>query len=198
MLRKLETNATAERILDVTVRLIDEKKGVHQVNLRQIAQFAGCAHTNVYNYFENFEGLLWAAWGRIIALWQEYVQAHVRPDLPATEHLFDFIAVYIEFALEHTGWFRCLWLDPLFGDPPAEILAQFQNLRNRFLERVIQASTKPLTAEQADQIEMLLHGYVHGEVCKLLTGRLLVPDRQAYQAQILNNFRHLFQLLMQS
>lgn len=192
MLRKLETNATAERILDVTVRLIDEKNGLYQVNLRQIAQLAGCAHTNVYNYFENFEGLLWAAFGRILDLWRNYVQDHVRSDLPASERLLDFIAVQIDFALEHAGWYRCIWLDAFFGSPPAEIMARFHDVRQGFIELLAQSSSQPLTVGQAEQLEIVLHGYVHGEICKLINGRILVADPQAYKARILANSQLLF------
>lgn len=197
MLRKLETNATAERILDVTVRLIDEKNGLHQVNLRQIAQVAGCAHTNVYNYFENFEGLLWAAFARILDLWWRYVQDHFHADLPESERLLDFTAAHIDFALEHAGWYRCIWLDPLFGKAPSEIMTRLHSLRNQFIDLMMQASGKPLTVEQANQFEVVLHGYLHGEICKLVTGRISGSHQQAYRTQILSNVQHLFQLLIQ-
>ena len=124
MLRKLHPNPTSERLIEITVNLIDENGGLQGVNLRKIAKLAGCAHTNVYNYFQNFEGLLWAALERILKRWLQYTEEQEQgsPDLEPDTFLARAIASQLDFALEHSGWYRFIWLEPLSGSPPPEVM----------------------------------------------------------------------------
>ena len=57
---------TADRFVDTTLELIAEQGGSQGVNLREVARRIGCAHTNVYNYFDSYDDLLWSAFRRVL------------------------------------------------------------------------------------------------------------------------------------
>ena len=198
MLRKLEQNQTAQRLIDVTVELIDKQSGVQGVNLRKIAKLAGCAHTNVYNYFENFDGLLWAAFEHILGQWQKYGQAHLRIDLSPKETFADFIGVQVDFALEHSGWYRFIWIEPFYGTPPQVIYDLFRGLRGAFLHLIMAAAENPITEEQGTVVEEMLHGYCHGDLCKLISRRTFVPNIEQHKQHIMANCRTLLRTLTQA
>jgi len=196
MLRKLEQNSTSERLIDAALKLIDASNGIQQVNLREVARLARCAHTNVYNYFQNFDDLLWEVFARLLELWERYVQEHCQADLPPDRILIDFIAAQIQFALDHPGWYRCIWLEPLFRNSPSHILDKFLLLRDQFIQVLMYSSGNRMKAEQIELIENVMHGYLHGEICHLISGRMLVPDTQAYKTMILTNAQAVFGALL--
>jgi AcrR family transcriptional regulator len=47
MQKKLEPNEMTNRLIEATLQLIEENGGLNNVNLRQIARRANCAHTNI-------------------------------------------------------------------------------------------------------------------------------------------------------
>lgn len=195
MLRKLEINPTAERLIETTVALIDRQGGLQNVNLRKIAQLSGCTHTNVYNYFHNFEELLWTAFERILDTWRAYIAEQCAPDLAPEEAYADFIAHQVDFAMEHPGWYRFIWLDPFFETPPPHIFERFHFLRAAFLDLIMKASASQLTSEHAEQIEEILHSYCHGDLCKLISGRVSAPDWEQHKQRIILRCRELLKLL---
>ena len=195
MLRKLEPNPTSERLIEITLQLIDENDGLRGVNLRQIARLAGCAHTNVYNYFQNFEGLLWAALERVLKRWVQYTEERKQgsPDLEPETFLANFTASQIDFALEHSGWYRFIWLEPLSGSPPPQVMEVLQNMQADFLEILSTLSGNTLDHEYMDRVATIIHGYLHGEICKVINGR--ASRREKYRSNIITNTQTLLKLL---
>jgi AcrR family transcriptional regulator len=195
MLRKLHPNPTSERLIEITVNLIDENGGLQGVNLRKIAKLAGCAHTNVYNYFQNFEGLLWAALERVLERWLQYTEEREQttPDLEPDTFLANVIASQIDFALEHSGWYRFIWLESLSGSPPPEVIEILQKMQINFINMLKTLSIDTPDHEYMERVSTIIHGYLHGEICKVINER--ASRREKYRSNIIVNTQTLLKLL---
>jgi AcrR family transcriptional regulator len=115
------SNATARRLVELTLALIERRGGLRDVNLREVARHAKCSHANVYNYFDSFADLLWATLDLAIARLIAHTEAAMRARPRSREVFRVFIESQIDFALEHPGIYRFIWLDTLSGVPPAYV-----------------------------------------------------------------------------
>jgi hypothetical protein len=87
------------------------------------------------------------------------------------DHFSGFIYAQIDFAIAYPGLFRFMWLDILTGPVPKDILKFAGGLKNRFAELVHIYSDGKLTGEQAYEVSIIVHSYLHGEICKMICGR---------------------------
>jgi AcrR family transcriptional regulator len=195
MLKKTERNEMAEHLVEAALKLIEERGGLHGVNLRQIAKEAGCAHTNVYNYYQDFEALLWDVFDRIGEVWMDYRAQHLQPGLAQDELVRQLFSVQIDFALKHPGWYRCLWSEPLSGKPPKEIVDNRRKQRDAMARLLIEMQPNTLSKEQADNLFVILFNYVHGAISLLINGRVYRSDLQSYKLQTLDNVQMLVRVL---
>jgi len=136
-----ELHPTASRLVENAVALIEESGGSKGVNLRMIAKRVGCAHTNVYNYFDSFEDLLWGAFLAILKRWVEFTRARVGAQVDQPGLLRAFVQTQVAFAVEHPGWYRFVWLEKLPGQPPPPVLELLNVLRTNFTRRLVAGST---------------------------------------------------------
>jgi AcrR family transcriptional regulator len=195
MQKKLEQNEMSKRLVDAALKIIEEKGSLHGVNLRQIAREAGCAHTNVYNYYQDFEALLWDVFKRIGELAIEYNTRHVQTGLSLDETVLQVFSAQIDFAYDHPGWYRCLWLEPLSGKPPQEMLDGRRKQREGMAALISQAGQQTLDVQQADNVFVILFNYVHGAICLMINGRIYRSDLTTYKAQTLKNVQTLLKVL---
>lgn len=159
------------RLLKAALTLLDRNGGARGVNLRRICAKAGCAHPNAYNHFEGLDHLLW----HVIPLALERLIAYTDKELasaPAGADAFDvFVACQIDFALQHPGWYRFIWLDQLQGAPPPEVIASIFEVQARFAEKLAATSGASLDRARAMAAADVVHTFIHGEACKLISGR---------------------------
>jgi AcrR family transcriptional regulator len=165
----------AIRLVDLTLDLIERMGGLRQVNLREVARLAKCSHANLYNYFSSFEDLLWAtldrAIERLVAHTETAMQRHARPE--GMFHVF--VASQIDFALSQPGAYRLIWLETLSGNLPPAVALRIRRTPTLFAEtlrKTMAPSAHPATVERAARI---IHGYLHGEICKLVCARTIDP-----------------------
>lgn len=177
-----------QALLDAALALIDEAGGCRGVTLRAIAARAGCAHTNVYNYFSNLESLFWESLLEAQRRGMEFIRQHVSQAVPGSPEVFrTLVSARIEFALTHPGWYRLVWLEPL-GDVPPELVSRLRRPRKEVSAEMI----GPLlgvgvSQDEARRITDILHSYVHGEICKLITQRDLADHEPADPRRIVEN-----------
>jgi len=158
-----------------TLDLILENGGCRGVNLRAIAARAGCAHTNAYNYFDSLEDLFWAAVLRAVELQLADAARLEQTPAAAADPLRDFLAGQVAFAQAHPGLYRLFWLESLDGAPPPAVLQRLGEARALWVRHLggrleqLRSRTDPAWAGQ------IVHGYFHGEVCKLIGRRAFVP-----------------------
>jgi AcrR family transcriptional regulator len=187
MIKKmLERNEMANRLVDVTVEMIEENGGLQGVNLRQIAKRANCAHTNIYNYYQDFEDLLWDVFARIEEKWD----AESLPDLDAGQPLEQvvesFTRTQIDFGLTHPGWYRCLWSEPLSRKPPEQI-RDARRARRDDMVKVILKAMPGLTVEEGNNLFQILFSYTHGSISLLINNRIYRSEPDEYKKKIIKN-----------
>jgi AcrR family transcriptional regulator len=195
MQKKLERNEMSKHLVEAALKIIEERGGLHGVNLRQIAKEAGCAHTNVYNYYQDFEALLWDVFERIGELSMEYSAEHLQPGLAPDELVLQLLGVQIDFAIEHPGWYRCMWLEPLSGKPPQAIIDNRRKQRDMMVSLLVRTQQNNLNKEQTDNTFVVLFNYVHGAICLMINGRIYRSDLQTYKLQTLRNVQMLMNIL---
>lgn len=185
-----------QALIDATLELIDQAGGCRGVTLRAVAVRAGFTHTNAYNYFAGLENLFWEALVEAVkrsVSWTGRYLKDVRADSP--EVFGAFVTAQVEFAQAHPGWYRLMWLEPLEGEIPPELLPQLSRPRD-MLTTLVQPLLGPgVTWEEARRTVDLLHAYVHGEICRLITRRTVVDFEPASSRLIRENALRLLKCL---
>lgn len=160
----------ARRYVEAALAEVDRTGGLQGLNLREVSRALGCAHTNAYNYFGGLGDLVWHA--LVEAL--DRLMAHTLDAMARAgrEQAFEaFIGSQVDFALAHPGWYRLIWLEPLPGAPPAPLRPLLERPRARFAELLAGLAPARLPAARAGEVAELVHGYLHGALCKAISGR---------------------------
>ncbi|GAP15870.1 transcriptional regulator [Longilinea arvoryzae] len=187
-------------IIQATLELIQEKESASRVNLRAVARALGCAHTNIYNYFDDFDDLLWAALDTAGDRFIADVTAGVKSTRETTTSLNRFFAGIIDFYLVHKGWLRLFWADPLKGPRPVESAAlgekRVASLALLFGDAVQETCGINLPQTEAYHLLHEVHCYLYGEMSINISGRGLIPEENAFRAHLLQECLTLTDLLI--
>lgn len=97
-----------EKILDAAYACI-ARDGYAQTSLRQIAQEAGVAVSQISYHYENKEGLLLAVVERAATNYHAYMQAYLQPHMSPREKGECFIALYQRVLEDDQELFRVLY-----------------------------------------------------------------------------------------
>ena len=145
-----------EDIIFAALSLLEETGDISQLNLRKITRRAGCAHTNAYNYFHNFEALKWELLAQALTLLENYMfeKTSTGPDALIL------ISRYISFAIEHPALYKLIWITDLEPDAAPKDTG--------FLRRIPMRFADSIPMEKAD----LLHSYIHGKLLNIIFSRL--------------------------
>ncbi len=171
-----------------TLDLVEEQGGVRGVNLRRITKRVGCAHTNAYNYFGSLEDLFWAARCEGLRDLVEAVEQH-KPETPElTAFAAHFAERQIDFAIQHPGLYRFLWLESLGGSPPPELAVLRLEMAEGFVGDLVFHSGGRLSRSQLLTAVDVMHGYLHGEICKMLTGTTISTESDRVRQIVVRNF----------
>ncbi|MBI5549559.1 MAG: TetR/AcrR family transcriptional regulator [Deltaproteobacteria bacterium] len=188
--------AMAQRYVDEALVQIDRAGGLHGLNLRQVSRTLGCAHTNTYNYFDSLPDLLWQA---VAAALERQIQYSLRPQerVGGREAAFEhFIGTQVDFALEHPGWYRAIWLEALEGPTPEPVLPLLARAGEVLLEQLSLVSPVTLSLAQSLEVADLFHTYLHGALCKAIAGRVQSNDPAAIRRDIILKARRVLRMLV--
>lgn len=192
--RKTPERTTALRLVDAALLLIERNRGCRGVNLRQIAARAKCAHTNLYNYYDSLESLFWAAMARAL----ERLEAHTAEQLDTCTGgkapLRTFLAIQLDYAQQHPALYRLVWLEPLAGQPSAQVLQQLEAMRLLWVRQIAEHLHGRISGPKLVQAGQIVHGYFHGEVCKLIGRHAFGPKSADDRERILTNTLRLAKL----
>jgi len=184
-----------QRLIEAALALIVENGGCRGVNLRQIAARAGCAHTNVYNYFDSLEELFWAAMVHAIDFQLGELAEQIRSPAAARDPLRHFITAQVSLAQSHPTLYRLCWLEPLDGPAPAGVLERFGGMR-QYWERFVGARFAALRSRtDPEWARQIIHGYFHGELCKLIGRQAFLPPSDDDRHRIVANTLALIDLV---
>lgn len=180
------TGITADRFIIATLELIAEEGGSQDVNLRQIARRVGCAHTNVYNYFDSYDDLLWAAFRRALRDYGEFLTHDLDGALPPNEYLRRVIANLATYPSRNQGVYRFIGSDPIDLDRiPVDILESVTAMKV-WLFKVVEVVVSPEgDSSDAERIANIVLAYIDGETLNLINGRV-VPGEDIEERVIEN------------
>ncbi|MDP4087984.1 MAG: TetR/AcrR family transcriptional regulator [Bacillota bacterium] len=190
-----KVKVSREIILEKTLALVDERDGIRNVTLRDIAKEVGCAHTNLYNYFGSLEDIFWEALGKVLNKLMEFSISGLSTESDPEESVNHILSRFMDFSMDHPGWYRLIWLDSLSGKPSPEVEAVLEAPAAGFTE-LIRTAKDELTPEQALSIGNVMLCYLHGELCIWLNDRSFLKDRQQVRQKIQDNLRSLYKLLI--
>ncbi|MFN7251549.1 MAG: TetR/AcrR family transcriptional regulator [Anaerobacillus sp.] len=193
-LDKKEVNK--ELIIATTLRLIEENGGIKDVNLRGIAKEIGCAHTNLYNYFNSFDEIIWEALGHILLKMIDYVDARIASAANDEERFYSALEAILEFSLQHSGWYRLVWFESIGGEPSQQTAQILISPTEGLNYLVIKASDSMLTEEKANRVANILHSYMHGEICKWISERGPTSSIEEISREVLSTLKQLYKLLI--
>lgn len=134
----LEVNQQ-EKILDAAYTVI-AREGYVRTSLRQIAQEAQVAVSQISYHYENKEGLLLAVGRRVANKYYDYMQLYLKPEMTPREKGECFINLYREVLEEDSDLFRvlydlvglALWSEPV----RKQVRGIFQGIMNQITEGV--------------------------------------------------------------
>lgn len=184
---------TADRFVNTTLELIAEQGGSQGVNLREVARRIGCAHTNVYNYFDSYDDLLWSAFRRVLddyaACWADELDESLAHD----EYLRRLITNLVAYPQRNPGFYRFIGSDPISaGGFPDDVLDTVVAMKRQLFVafRNCAPDTDPAVVDEACNI---VYAYIDGETFNLINERV-VPGEDV-GGRIVGNAIRLFDLL---
>ena len=175
-----------EQIITLAINLIEERKSVADVNLREIARRAGCSAANIYNYYGNFDELL-----RDVQLTVFRTHLSAPSSLPDASGISEpvirkIVKDMIDFAIAHPGLYRLMHLEGAAPDDSATLTAIRDN-RSRAIGFIRKLSARELDDDEAYTIAKIFHGYLHGEICRLISNRVFDRSISTYRKETIDN-----------
>ena len=189
MRTKKLVNSMYNKYVDAMLELILEKGGLTDVNLRMVSKRIGCAHTNAYNYFEGYDGLIYAAYDKALILYGQAVVEGLDELEDGGAYFLAFIGNIIKFALENPGYYRFIGSDDFnMGGLGEETIGKAIELKTFFLD-AFYAVTKPiLEREESDEDANILMSYIDGELFNIINMRAF-PDDDVANRMITNTVK---------
>ena len=164
---------TAERFVEATLELIAERGGSQDVNLREISRRVGCAHTNVYNYYDSFDDLLWEAFRRTLVDYAAAIVDGLDDSMTRLDYFQRLVGNLATYPQEHPGLYRFIGSDPIDIDAiPADILDTVSRVKGWLFAAFRTASGPRISGTDADDFCNITYGYIDGETFNLNAVRL--------------------------
>lgn len=189
---------TKEMFINKALEMIDAEEGIRNVNLRKIAREIGCAHTNAYNYFDNFEDLIGQSLLVASNQLKEYVVSRVR-EAKDEKTFFDLVvSSQLEFANKHIGLYKLIWLEKLETHFEPEDESNIKKQGNVLSLLLLRDKNLHISNERKFVIADIIHGYIHGEICKLINKRHFFKTDQEFIDKVVFQTREVFKTLVKS
>lgn len=164
----MKKGITKEQVIEKTLEITRDNQDFSKVNLRVIAREVGCAHTNLYNYFSNFDQLLCEVYIKVLSIFSAKIMegiSGINDYILLLRKLFNEI---IDFYLSNRGWFRLLWIESISGIYKEAGYIEASKSADKFvyiIEKNIKnnQSEAPAIGQLKNYIH-IVHCYIYGEV----------------------------------
>lgn len=183
-----------ETIIETTLRLIEEQKGVRDLSLREIARVLGCAHTNLYNYFSDMNALLWGSIQTVVVRMADAVLEE-KEGMDSEERLKSFYERFLDFYLLHPGWFRLMWVEEIQGSRPEKYSGPYLEKTDRLTHFLHEIFPEKMSREQAYDLLHQVHCYLNGETHIFIAGRGIYKEEAPFRHYVVRACVRLTHLL---
>ena len=191
----MDEKPMARRTLEVTLELIDENGGLAGVDLRKVSRALGCAHTNIYNYFDNYPDLLWHVLVEAVERLVNHTKTAMAKTRPGRDAFRVFIGSQIDFAQAHPGWYRFIWMEPLPGAPREDLVPKLARPADDFARHLAALAPAGTPAKTIARAAEIVHGFLHGVLSRLVAGRYIQGADPGLRAKTIADAELVFQLL---
>ena len=165
--REKERTETRERILEVARELFVDK-GVDAVTMREIARRIDYTPTAIYHHYKDKDALITELCGRdFLSLARLFLKIGRTED--PVERLRRIGLAYLDFALEHSGQYRFMFMTPKPPTDPTAAGLTVNNPEEDAYAFLRQAIAEGITAGRyrpeyidADQVAQIMWAGVHG------------------------------------
>jgi len=164
-------------IVNKALEIVESTEGLGSFNMRNLARELGCAHTNIYNYFDSFNSLLWAVAANAMRRMSEFIFVE--------NTLEDFMSRYVDFAFEHSGLYRLIWFYKIESQMPAHLKESFAYPSKKSVE-IYKKAFGLAEGEDFEAIQVSL-AYAHGEIAMALNKRIDISDLEVWKKRVLRN-----------
>lgn len=176
----MKKGISKEKIIDKALEIIKDSQDFSGVNLRVVARELGCAHTNLYNYFSNFDQLLYEVYIKVLSIFSEKINGKISGTDDFTILLNKFFSEIVDFYLTNRGWFRLLWMEPIGGVyREKSYLGAARSVDHSvyLLEQAImKSSCKTPATGQLKNLVHVVHCYIYGEVSLYIANHSFIQD----------------------
>jgi AcrR family transcriptional regulator len=194
MVKKKRTGPTFERYIEATLELVAERGGSAQVNLREISRRIGCAHTNVYNYFESREDLLWHAIRRVLLQYADAITFGLDESKSRHTNFLQLMRNMVEWPVQNPGLHRLFSSDPLNPEQIPQDIIDAATIMKEWIAQVLKVlANDRIDGKDLESLVDIMLGYLDGEIFNLINGRVLPGEDIA--SRVINNLERLFALL---
>jgi hypothetical protein len=152
------------------------EQGMDNLTVRNIAKKAGYSYATIYNYFNNFDELLWAVGVKVLNNLSDMLEEHYKNEkekLKGVKLLNSVYKKYIDFFLENENLYHFIFfkniktidLRDIKKDPPPNLFNLQQTIMQTFVsEGLIKEKNKKITGELlTNSINGLLSLYFSGK-----------------------------------
>ena len=152
------------------------EQGMDKLTVRNIAKRAGYSYATIYNYFNNFDELLWAVGVEVLHNLSDTLEKHYKNEkekLKGVQLLNSVYRKYIDFFLENENLYHFIFfkniktidLKDIKNDPPPNLFNLQQTIMQTFVsEGLIKEENKEITGELlTNSINGLLSLYFSGK-----------------------------------
>lgn len=168
---------TEDMIVKKALEIIERTKEPGSFNMRKLARELGCAHTNIYNYFDSFDSLLWTVAAEALQIMSDSIFLD--------ETLEGFMHRYLDFAFEHSGLYRLIWFHKIETQMPDQLKEIFLYPSKKSVE-IFKKELGSTDGDEFESIQVSL-AYTHGEIAMALNQRMDIRDLSVWKKRVLRN-----------
>ena len=163
-------------IIDASVSII-AKEGVRALSFREVARKAKVSHQAPYHHFENHYAILKAVAQEGFLKLAEQMESAAKPHTDPLSALSASGVAYVEFALDHAGYFRVMFQSPLLSERKHAEKMPEAAIAHGVLLRLAQKAFDAGIAKDlgSETLALLCWSTVHG-IATLLTEKIVTPE----------------------
>lgn len=167
----------AEIIINTFLSILNEECSSETVSFREIARRIGCNHTNLYNYFKNFDDLRVQSLIHVAQNLRKQIIPHStnHPPDAVFQH---FVQSLVQWATQNPAIYRFLWIDNMPHESTEAVFSVLPRPEHTIVPILEKLVTTPASAQEMRRISTMVHSYVHGEIVKVLCNRNPVSTRE--------------------
>lgn len=189
-----------EQIVETTLELIRDENDFKDVNLRGIARVLGCAHTNLYNYFPSYTGLLWETHVALQELFLKTLEGELLKVKDPNMKIRCFFNTFVEMYLSNRGWFRLAWTEYISETRPERDVIVTENTfiqLNKYISDIWKELKGVYPSEAlVSRAVHNIHCYIVGEVSNYISGRRFIEGEEDLNKYIVNEAINMLSLYL--